>query len=102
MGAQTLVIAAPIAEMLRKSGIPRRGKPAAAEGGDRMLFAAHAIAGGTAVCITLFLVLRLPDVALENPGPYLAAAGLAIFLIIGCRSLSPRLISPRTFAPTAL
>ena len=90
MPAQTLLIAAPIASALRARR-PTKG--------DRLLFAGHAIAAGAAVCVTLFLVLQ---VVAEDSSPLLAASAVGLFLVIGARSLSNRLVSARTFALIAL
>jgi 4-amino-4-deoxy-L-arabinose transferase-like glycosyltransferase len=96
MPAQALLIAGAIATVLA----PRRGKPHG-EPTDRLIVAGHAVAAGTALCVMLFLVLKLPELGLEPPGPLLAACGVGIFLIVGCKSMSERLLSPRTIALTA-
>jgi 4-amino-4-deoxy-L-arabinose transferase-like glycosyltransferase len=96
MPAQTLLIAGAIAEMLRPRKIPANGST-----GDRLLMSAHAIAAGIAVCVTLFLVLSLASLDLERPGPLLAACGVGVFLVVGSRSLSARLLSLRTLMLTA-
>ena len=57
---------------------------------------------GRIILIVLGLVLSSERVDMERPGPLLAACAVGIFLLIGCRSLSPHLISLRTFALTAL
>jgi hypothetical protein len=93
MPAQTLVVAAPIVSALRNR-IPTRG--------DRMLLAAHAVAGVACLCVVLGVVLATPRMDLERPGPLLAPAAVGIFLLIGARSLSPRLVSMRTFALTSV
>jgi 4-amino-4-deoxy-L-arabinose transferase-like glycosyltransferase len=93
MPAQTLIIAAPIVSILR-SRQPNRG--------DRFLFAAHAIAAGACLCVVIALVLSSERVDMERPGPMLTAAGIGIFLLIGARSLSAKLISLRTFALSAI
>ena len=93
MPAQTLIIAAPIVAALRS-----RRQTA----GDRFLFCAHAVAAAAAVCVMLGLVLSTDRIDMERPGPLLAAAGVGIFLLIGAKSLSPHLVSVRTFALTAL
>jgi len=91
--AAILVGAAPIVSILRTR------KP---KGIDRILFAGHAIAAAVALCATLFLVLKLPAVNMEYPGPMMTTGAVGLFLLLGARSLSPKLISPRTFALTAL
>jgi 4-amino-4-deoxy-L-arabinose transferase-like glycosyltransferase len=93
MPAQTLVIAAPVVSNMRT----RRHNT-----GDRLLFAGHAIAAAAAMCAVLGIVLANAPVSLEPPGPLLASAAIGIFLLVGAKSLSPRLISMRTFALTAL
>ena len=93
MPAAILVTAAPILSILRT----RNPQPI-----DRLLFAGHAIAAGVALCATLFVVLRLPIVELEAPGPMMATGAIALFLLLGASTLSPRLMSVRTFALTAL
>jgi 4-amino-4-deoxy-L-arabinose transferase-like glycosyltransferase len=85
MPAQTLVVAAAIASVLRSR------KPI-----DRFLIAAHAIAAAGALCVVLFFTLRLEPLEIEPPAPMMAAAAVGIFLLIGARSLSPRLMSMRT------
>jgi hypothetical protein len=93
MPVAILVTAAPIASILRS----RKPKPI-----DRVLFAGHAIAAAVAFCFVLDKVVVVSPFDMEPPGALMAASAVGLFLLLGARSLSPRLLSARTFALTAL
>jgi hypothetical protein len=85
MPAQTLVIAAPIVRSCaraRHNTGDRCSSPATRSPRRRRCARARDRAGDARV-------------SLEPPGPLLAAAAIGIFLLVGAKSLSPRLISMR-------